>query len=64
MVCKGAPYCYATPEASEGLMLLCEIALGKMHECYQRTDISTETLPADTQSVKACGQTIPDPKGN
>jgi hypothetical protein len=45
-------------------MLLCEVALGKMHECYRTTYLSPDTLSAGTQSVKACGQTIPDPTGS
>lgn len=44
-------------------MVLCEVALGKMHECYTRTSFTPQTLPTDTQSVKGCGKTIPNPKG-
>ncbi|CAF3890932.1 unnamed protein product [Rotaria sp. Silwood1] len=43
-------------------MLLCEVALGKMYECYKMTNLSAEKLPVGTQSAKGCGQTIPDPK--
>ena len=58
-----ANYCFATREASEGLLLLCEVALGKMHECYKATSLSADDLPANKQSTKGCGQTIPDLKG-
>lgn len=44
-------------------MLLCEVALGKMHECYKATNISGSTLPSGTHSTKGCGSTIPNPKG-
>ena len=58
-----ANYCFAKRETPEGVMLLCEVALGKMHECYHATTFSASTLPTGTQSTKGCGQTIPDPKG-
>ncbi|CAF0799278.1 unnamed protein product [Adineta ricciae] len=64
MASKSANYCFANRETSEGLMLLCEVALGKMHECYHATTFSASTLPKGTQSTKGCGQTIPDPKEN
>ena len=58
-----ANYCFATRDAPEGLLLLCEVALGKMYECYKATSLSIEKLPTGTQSTKGCGQTVPDPKG-
>ena len=58
-----ANYCFAKRESPEGLMLLCEVALGKVHECLHATTLSADTLPKGTQSTKGCGQTIPDPKG-
>ncbi|UJR16964.1 hypothetical protein I4U23_003862 [Adineta vaga] len=64
MVSKSANYCFAKRESPEGLMLLCEVALGKIHECYHATKFSADTLPNGTQSTKGCGQTIPDPKQN
>ncbi|CAF4404030.1 unnamed protein product, partial [Adineta steineri] len=63
MVSKSANYCFTTRESTEGLLLLCEVALGKMYECYQATSLSADKLPQDKQSTKGCGQTIPDPKG-
>ncbi len=44
-------------------MLLCEVALGKMYECYQATNMSASTLPPGTHSTKGCGSTMPNPKG-
>jgi hypothetical protein len=44
-------------------MLLCEVALGKMYECNQATNVSASTLPSGTHSTKGCGSTMPDPKG-
>ena len=58
-----ANYCYATRDASEGLLLLCEVALGEMHECYKATHLAADTLPTGTQSTKGCGQTMPNPAG-
>jgi hypothetical protein len=58
-----ANYCFTTRQAPEGLMLLCEVALGKMHECYQATNLSASTLPHGTHSTKGCGTTMPNPKG-
>ncbi|CAF3938965.1 unnamed protein product [Rotaria sp. Silwood2] len=62
MASKSANYCFVKRETPEGLMLLCEVALGKMYECYKSTDLSADKLPTATQSVKGCGQTVPDPK--
>ncbi|CAF1311166.1 unnamed protein product [Rotaria sp. Silwood1] len=62
MSSKSANYCLPKRETPEGLMLLCEVALGKMYECYKMTNLSAEKLPVGTQSAKGCGQTIPDPK--
>ena len=58
-----ANYCFSSRDAPEGLMLLCDVALGNMHECYHATSLSADTLPAGTHSTKGCGQTMPNPKG-
>lgn len=58
-----ANYCWASRDSPEGLLLLCEVALGKMHECLKATSFSTDTLPNGTKSIKGCGQTMPDPTG-
>ncbi|CAF1019468.1 unnamed protein product [Rotaria sordida] len=57
-----ANYYFTTKQSSDGLMLLCEVALGKMYECYKATNLSASTLPAGTHSTKGCGSTMPDPK--
>ncbi|CAF1122800.1 unnamed protein product, partial [Rotaria sordida] len=51
-------------DAPEGLMLLCEVALGRMYECYKSTSLSVDTLPKGAQSTKDCGQTTSDPKNH
>ena len=32
---KAAHYCYANPEDNEGLLLLCEVALGNIHRAVK-----------------------------
>ncbi|CAF0764637.1 unnamed protein product [Rotaria sordida] len=62
MVSKSANYCFTSKQSPEGLMLLCEVALGNMYECYKATTLSASTLPKGTHSTKGCGTTIPNPK--
>jgi len=60
MVSKSANYCYPHGDGSSGLLLLCEVALGEMHELTA----AKETLlkaPKGKNSVKGLGQTAPDP---
>lgn len=59
MVSKSANYCMTTPNNSIGLMLLCEVALGNMHEKTQAEYI--EKLPPGKHSCKGIGATHPDP---
>ncbi|CAM4831779.1 unnamed protein product [Rotaria magnacalcarata] len=54
--------CFTTKHSPEGLMLLCEVALGKMHECYKATNLSTPTLSVGAYSTKGCGSTMSDAK--
>lgn len=58
MVSKAANYCYPTYGHNLGLMLLCDVALGKTRNpCYAA---SMEGLPNEIeQSVKGCGETFP-----
>jgi hypothetical protein len=56
-------YCFTTKQSPEGLMLLCEVALRKMYECYKVTNLSASTLPDGTHSTKGCGSTMPNSKG-
>ncbi|KAF6035111.1 PARP1 [Bugula neritina] len=59
MVSKSANYCFAQRNNPYGLLLLCEVALGNMHELGGASYISK--LPKGKHSVKGCGMTEPDP---
>ncbi|VDP88466.1 unnamed protein product [Echinostoma caproni] len=58
MVSKSANYCCTTPGQPEGLLLLCEVILGNMHEC---TMANSSPLPEGMHSRKGIGSTHPDP---
>ncbi|XP_045461901.1 poly [ADP-ribose] polymerase [Harmonia axyridis] len=60
MVSKSANYCFTSPGNNHGLMLLCEVALGNMHELTKAKYI--EKLPSGKHSTKGLGKTAPDPK--
>ncbi|KAK9891936.1 hypothetical protein WA026_017419 [Henosepilachna vigintioctopunctata] len=60
MVSKSANYCFTSPGNNHGLLLLCEVALGNMHELSQAKYI--EKLPPGKHSTKGLGKTAPDPK--
>jgi len=60
MISKSANYCFATKENPMGLLLLCEVALGDMHE-LKNADFITK-LPTGKHSTKGVGATHPDPK--
>lgn len=62
MVSKSANYCRATPSDNIGLMMLCEVALGNMHELTGASYISKP--PKGKHSVKGCGKTGPDPSAD
>ncbi|KAF6773038.1 hypothetical protein AHF37_07707 [Paragonimus kellicotti] len=49
IVSKSANYCYTSQSQPEGVLLLCEVILGNMKECYEAE--STD-LPADKHSRK------------
>uniref|UniRef100_A0A0M3KB07 Poly [ADP-ribose] polymerase n=1 Tax=Anisakis simplex TaxID=6269 RepID=A0A0M3KB07_ANISI len=59
MVSKSANYCYAMNK--EGLLLLCDVALGEMQEETQAKCITK--LKKGKHSCKGVGRTIPDPEG-
>ncbi|XP_067939303.1 poly [ADP-ribose] polymerase 1-like [Watersipora subatra] len=59
MVSKSANYCYANHSNPYGLLLLCEVALGNMHELGHAEYVTK--LPKGKHSVKGCGRTEPDP---
>lgn len=58
MVSKSANYCCTSINNPTGLMLLCEVALGNMQECYRATDVK---LPPNMHSAWGVGGTQPDP---
>lgn len=60
MVSKSANYCCTSAANNTGLLLLCEVALGDMHECKKSEYITK--LPNRKQSVKGVGATFPDPQ--
>jgi len=59
MVSKSANYCCAYKNNPIGIMLLCEVALGNMHE-LTHSDFITK-LPPGKHSTKGIGRTAPDP---
>ncbi|XP_014212183.1 poly [ADP-ribose] polymerase [Copidosoma floridanum] len=59
MVSKSANYCCTNTQSPTGLLLLCDVALGNMYECYH-ADYVTK-LPHGTHSTWGRGQTQPDP---
>ena len=48
------------PRAPQGLLLLCEVALGEMNELTQ-ADHAADKLPAGKHSTKGLGRTFPNP---
>jgi poly [ADP-ribose] polymerase len=58
-----ANYCFTTKQSPEGLMLLYEVALGNIYECYKATNLSVSILQSGTSSTKGCGSTMPNLKG-
>lgn len=59
MSSKSANYCFATPSKPCGLLLLCEVALGKSNELLQ-ADYNANKLPKGTSSVKGVGRVRPE----
>ncbi|KRZ17849.1 Poly [ADP-ribose] polymerase 1 [Trichinella zimbabwensis] len=59
MVSKSANYCNATTEDPYGLLLLCEVALGDMHELTEPEFLTK--LPRGKHSVKGLGMNVPNP---
>ncbi|KAK7104156.1 poly [ADP-ribose] polymerase 1-like [Littorina saxatilis] len=61
MVSKSANYCRTSKSDPVGVLLLCEVALGNMHELTGASYI--EKLPKGKHSTKGIGMTTPDPSG-
>ncbi|WVZ71182.1 hypothetical protein U9M48_019798 [Paspalum notatum var. saurae] len=59
MFSKSANYCYASKASRSGVLLLCEVALGDMHELLD-ADYNANNLPDGKLSTKGVGQTAPD----
>jgi poly [ADP-ribose] polymerase len=57
---KSAQYCGATRGSPGGLLLLCEVALGRVHDLTKAQYM--EALPRGRHAVRALGQHMPDPK--
>lgn len=57
---KSANYCFATPTKDEGLLLLCEVALGNTHDLVA-ADNDASKLPKGKHSIKGLGRMVPDP---
>lgn len=62
MVSKSANYCRTCKSDPVGLILLCDVALGNMHELTSASYVTS--LPKGKHSTKGCGMTIPDPQGS
>ncbi|PHT58712.1 Poly [ADP-ribose] polymerase 2 [Capsicum baccatum] len=59
MFSKSANYCYASSAARNGVLLLCEVALGDMNELLS-ADYNADKLPPGRLSTKGVGATAPD----
>jgi len=62
MVSKSANYCFTSHSSPTGILLLSEVALGKMYEITHSEYM--EKSPPGTQSTKGCGGTYPEPADN
>ncbi|RDX77038.1 Poly [ADP-ribose] polymerase 2, partial [Mucuna pruriens] len=60
MFSKSANYCYASRTAKDGVLLLCEVALGEMAELLS-ANYDADQLPEGKLSTKGLGGTAPDP---
>ncbi|KAK4273226.1 hypothetical protein QN277_021668 [Acacia crassicarpa] len=59
MFSKSANYCYASRTAKDGVLLLCEVALGEMAELLT-AKYDADNLPEGKLSTKGVGGTAPD----
>ena len=63
MSSKSTNYCFASRSKNVGLVLLCEVALGKCKELLA-ADINADKLPKGMHSVVGQGRVAPDPASN
>ena len=61
MASKSANYCWATKTQPKGLLLLCEVSLGKTNDLLQ-ADYNANQLPKGKNSVKGVGKTRGKPE--
>ncbi|XP_065043956.1 poly [ADP-ribose] polymerase 2-like isoform X2 [Musa acuminata AAA Group] len=59
MFSKSANYCCASSQSRDGVLLLCEVALGEMAELLA-ADYNADRLPKGKLSTKGVGATAPD----
>ncbi|KAI8347889.1 poly polymerase catalytic domain-containing protein [Mortierella sp. GBAus27b] len=60
-VSKSANYCFTNSHNNIGLMLLCEVALGDMHELeHSDSNAKANSQKAGKHSTKGCGLSYPD----
>eukprot|EP00112_Aurelia_sp_Birch-Aquarium-sp1_P024430 Seg7723.1 transcript_id=Seg7723.1/GoldUCD/mRNA.D3Y31 product=Poly protein_id=Seg7723.1/GoldUCD/D3Y31 len=60
MSSKSANYCYPSRSKPIGLVMLCEVAIGKSRELLA-ADYEADKLPDGYNSVKGLGKIAPDP---
>ncbi|KAJ0229909.1 hypothetical protein HA466_0311460 [Hirschfeldia incana] len=60
MFSKSANYCYANSGSTDGVLLLCEVALGDVNELIY-LDYEADNLPPGKLSTKGVGKTEPTP---
>lgn len=60
VVSKAAGYCHASSENNEGLLVLCEVALGNMYQVFKTKGFKKP--PKYYHSVYGVGRMHPDPK--
>ncbi|KAB7505693.1 Poly [ADP-ribose] polymerase 2 [Armadillidium nasatum] len=63
MASKSANYCMPSYQNKTGLLVLCDVSLGKFRELLD-ADYKAEKLPSGYHSVKGLGKTAPDPKNS
>lgn len=61
MSSKSANYCFTSPGKNEGLLMLCEVALGDLHLLTAADSSLPAGKPSDKLSVKGQGRTFPSP---
>lgn len=62
MSTKSANYCWTDPSNNVGLLLLCEVALGKMYELLKSDENLPANMPDGFDSVKGVGKNKTDPE--